>query len=63
MSNVLTVEQTWNHVVMEQGMRSLPIGKKYSCEEEWWHSTTISQKQKENGDHTCLINYLRSHVL
>ena len=47
MSNVSTAVQMWNHVVMEQDMRSLPIGRKYSCEEEWWHSTVLSQKQKE----------------
>jgi len=35
-------------------MISFPIGRKYSCEEEWWHSTTLSQKQKEQ---------LRSYVL
>ena len=47
MSNVSTAAQMWNHVVMEQVMISLPIGKKYSCEEEWWHSTVLSQKQKD----------------
>ena len=49
MSNVLTAVQMWNHVVMEQAMRSFPIGKKYNCEEEWWHmeDTKKSQKQKD----------------
>ena len=28
-------------------MKPLTIGKKYNCEEEWWHSTAMSQKQKE----------------
>jgi hypothetical protein len=30
-------------------MKSLGIGKKYNCEEEWWHmeDTNKSQKQKE----------------
>ena len=39
----------WNHVVMEQAMRSFPIGKKYNCEEEWWHmgESKMSQKQKD----------------
>ena len=47
MSNASTAVQMWNHVVMEQVMISLPIGRKYSCEEEWWHSTVLSQKQKD----------------
>ena len=47
MSNASTAVQMWSRVVMEQVMISLPIGKKYSCEEEWWHSTTLSQKQKD----------------
>ena len=38
MSNVSTAEQMLSHVVTEQGMISFPIGRKYSCEEEWWHS-------------------------
>ena len=30
-------------------MRSFPIGRKYNCEEEWWHmeDTKKSQKQKD----------------
>ena len=49
MSNASTAVQMWNRVVMEQGMRSLPIGKKYSCEEEWWNmgESNMSQKQKD----------------
>ena len=49
MSNASTAVQMWNHVVMEQVMRSLPIGKKYSCEEEWWNmsESNMSQKQKD----------------
>ena len=49
MSNVSTVELMWNHVVMEQAMRSFPIGRKYNCEEEWWHmeDSKKSQKQKD----------------
>ena len=27
-------------------MKQLTIGKKYNCEEEWWHSPSMSQKQK-----------------
>jgi hypothetical protein len=49
MSNVSTVELMLNHVVMEQAMRSFPIGRKYNCEEEWWHmeDPKKSQKQKD----------------
>ena len=49
MSNVSTVELMWNHVVTGQAMRSFPIGRKYNCEEEWWHmeDTKKSQKQKD----------------
>ena len=49
MSNVTTAAQMWNHVVMEQVMISLPIGRKYSCEEEWWNmgESNMSQKQKD----------------
>ena len=49
MSNVSTVEQMWNHVVTGQAMRSFPIGRKYNCEEEWWHmeDSKKSQKQKD----------------
>ena len=28
-------------------MKPLIIGRKYNCEEEWWHSPTMSQKQKD----------------
>jgi len=28
-------------------MKQLTIGKKYNCEEEWWHSPSMSQKQKD----------------
>ena len=30
-------------------MRSLPIGRKYSCEEEWWNmsESNMSQKQRD----------------
>ena len=28
-------------------MKQLTIGKKYNCEEEWWHSPTMSQRQKD----------------
>jgi len=38
MSNVSTAVQMLSHVVTEQGMISFPIGRKYSCEEEWWHN-------------------------
>ena len=27
-------------------MKKLAIGKKYNCE-EWWHSPSMSQKQKD----------------
>ena len=37
MSNVTTAAQMWNRVVKEQDMKSFPIGRKYNCEEEWWH--------------------------
>jgi len=49
MSNASTAVQMWNHVVMEQTMRSFPIGRKYNCEEEWWHmgESNMSQKQKD----------------
>jgi hypothetical protein len=49
MSNVSTAVQMWNHVVMEQAMRSFPIGRKYNCEEEWWHmgASKLSQKQRD----------------
>ena len=47
MSNVSTVELMWNHVVMEQAMRSFPIGKKYNCEEEWWHMVKSNKSQKQ----------------
>ena len=49
MSNASTAVQMWNHVVMEQAMRSFPIGRKYNCEEEWWHmsESKLSQKQKD----------------
>ena len=48
MNNASIAEQTSNLVVREvQDMKPLTIGKKYSCEEEWWHSSTMSQKQKE----------------
>ena len=48
MSNVLTVVQMSHHVVKED-MRSIPIGRKYTCEEEWWRmeDPKKSQKQKE----------------
>ena len=49
MSNASTAVQMWNHVVMEQAMRSFPIGRKYNCEEEWWHmsESNMSQKQRD----------------
>ena len=49
MSNASTAVRMWNHVVREQGMRSLPIGRKYSCEEEWWNmsESNMSQKQRD----------------
>ena len=49
MSNASTAVQMWNHVVTEQAMRSFPIGRKYNCEEEWWHmsESNMSQKQKD----------------
>ena len=30
-------------------MKSFPIGRKYNCEEEWWHmeEDRMSQKQRE----------------
>ena len=43
-----TAEQTSNHVVRGvQDMKPLTIGKKYNCEDEWWHSPTMSQRQKD----------------
>ena len=49
MSNALTAARMWNHVVREQGMKSLTIGRKYNCEEELWYmgEPFMSQKQKE----------------
>ena len=32
---------------MEQYMKSFPIGKKYSCEEEWWHSPNVCDIREE----------------
>jgi len=47
-NSVFIAEQTSNHVVRGvQGMKPLTIGKKYNCEEEWWHSPTMSQRQKD----------------
>ena len=47
-NNVSIVEQMSNHVARGVAdMKPLTIGKKYNCQEEWWHSSTMSQKQKE----------------
>ena len=47
-NSVSTAEQTSNHVVRgAQDMKPLTIGKKYNCEEEWWYSPTMSQRQKD----------------
>ena len=49
MSNALTAVQMWSRVVMEEAMKSFPIGRKYNCEEEWWHmsESNMSQKQRD----------------
>ena len=49
MSNVQTVAQMWSRVVKGQDMKSLPIGRKYNCEEAWWHmeEDRMSQKQRD----------------
>ncbi len=49
MSNATTAVQMWSRVARGQGMKSFPIGRKYNCEEEWWHmeEDRMSQKQRE----------------
>ena len=49
MSSATTVVQMGSRVARGQGMNSFPIGRKYNCEEEWWHmeEDRLSQKQKE----------------
>ena len=37
-------------------MRSIPIGRKYNCEEEWWHMVDLNKSQKQKDQWRSYVN-------
>jgi len=37
-------------------MRSIPIGRKYNCEEEWWHMVDPNKSQKQKDQWRSYVN-------